>query len=260
MNLRFIRAGLRGLAFSVLLVACATSALAQVVINQSRAVAGGITPGDAAGFPIRISGSGSFKLTGNLTVPAGLNGIEVVGANVTLDLNGFTIKGTGPSGVEARGVEGLTVYNGTVTGFQTVGIRCGRDCAIRDVRAVRNGTGLAVGFGSIVARNLITRNVSTGLYTEGAVVIESNVISESGYGVVIGAPNGSRPEGGSTLTGNTIAMNDVYAILVQGDASSFNGFSGVFNNTLWNNRVITNFSPLYAMIAKLLNVCHYGAC
>ena len=40
-----------------------------VYIDQNRAAAGGITPGDLAGFPVTIAQSGSYRLSGNLTVP-----------------------------------------------------------------------------------------------------------------------------------------------------------------------------------------------
>jgi len=37
----------------------------------------------AAGFPYKITSSGSYRLTGNLTVPASTDGIDVTAANVT---------------------------------------------------------------------------------------------------------------------------------------------------------------------------------
>src|SRR5579883_2653298 len=46
------------------------------------------------GFPFIISQSGSYKLTSNLKVPAGLTGIRINADNVTLDLGGFAITGT----------------------------------------------------------------------------------------------------------------------------------------------------------------------
>ena len=33
-------------------------------INQARALAGGVTPGDTPGFPVTVSQSGSYRLTG----------------------------------------------------------------------------------------------------------------------------------------------------------------------------------------------------
>lgn len=97
-----------------------------VLIDQNRALAGAVTPGDAPGFPITISLPGSYRLASNLTPPLYKNAIEVTAANVTIDLNGFSLIAqprtdaccfdigvlqTGP------GAKGLTIYNGSIVGF-----------------------------------------------------------------------------------------------------------------------------------------------
>ena len=65
-----------------------------VLIDQSHALAGGITPGDAAGFPVTISQPGSYRLSGNLIVPdMNTTAIVITADGVTLDLNGFSIMG-----------------------------------------------------------------------------------------------------------------------------------------------------------------------
>src|SRR5436190_10630805 len=65
-----------------------------VLIDQNRALAGGVTPGDAPGFPVTISLAGSYRLSGNLTVPdANTTAINITADNVTIDLNGFSIIG-----------------------------------------------------------------------------------------------------------------------------------------------------------------------
>src|SRR6185436_8638324 len=50
-------AGLSGSAFAV---------DGTILIDQNRALAGNVTPGDAPGFPVTISQPGSYKLSGNL--------------------------------------------------------------------------------------------------------------------------------------------------------------------------------------------------
>jgi hypothetical protein len=71
-----------------------------VLIDQNRALAGNVTPGDAPGFPISITQPGSYKLSGNLTMSTAAQGnfnglfdtaIAISSSNVTLDLNGFSI-------------------------------------------------------------------------------------------------------------------------------------------------------------------------
>src|ERR1700760_2943950 len=65
-----------------------------VLIDQSHALAGNITPGDSPGFPVTISQPGSYRLTGNLTVPdANTTAIQITADGVTIDLNGFSIIG-----------------------------------------------------------------------------------------------------------------------------------------------------------------------
>src|SRR5262249_51967263 len=64
------------------------------LIDQRAAQAGKVTALDTPGFPVTISQSGSYRLTGNLNVPdAATTAIEITADNVTLDLNGFTISG-----------------------------------------------------------------------------------------------------------------------------------------------------------------------
>src|SRR5213079_870780 len=100
----------------------------------NRALAGGVTPGDAPGFPVTLSVAGSYRLSGNLTVPdENTNAIVVSADNVTIDLNGFSIlgpvvcsgnpvscnftTGTG-TGVIVDGLHpNLTLVNGTIRGM-----------------------------------------------------------------------------------------------------------------------------------------------
>ena len=93
-------------ALGVLALALARPALAVdgvIEINQTRAVAGGVTAGDTAGFPVTISASGSYRLTSDLQVGTSANfGITIGAADVTLDLNGFNI--VGPGSLNANGV------------------------------------------------------------------------------------------------------------------------------------------------------------
>ena len=65
-----------------------------VLIDQNHALAGNLTPGDLPGFPVTLSQPGSYKLSGNLTVPdANTTAIQITADHVTLDLNGFAIIG-----------------------------------------------------------------------------------------------------------------------------------------------------------------------
>jgi hypothetical protein len=88
-----------------------------VLINQSTVTAAG-------GFPYKITQPGSYKLSGNLTVPLDLDGIDVLADGVSIDLNGFAIVGPGvfPTlsvGIKADDRRHIRITNGTITGMST---------------------------------------------------------------------------------------------------------------------------------------------
>ena len=60
--------GLTCLGFSLALASGAFAADGITLINQAAALAGSVTSGDSAGFPVTLSEGGSFRLVGNLTV------------------------------------------------------------------------------------------------------------------------------------------------------------------------------------------------
>lgn len=185
--------------FVPLLAAC--PAWAQTTIDQAKALAGGITPGDTPGFPITLSVPGSYKLTSNLVVPASTNGIFITAPNVTLDLNGYSVSGpvncvlsapqivcAGPIMGAIRGissasnVEGTTIRNGHVRGFAEsgisiqagviedvqvesnhgFGINAGRDDPLLSVRISGVRVRLNHGTGIVSRRGLIERSIASG--------------------------------------------------------------------------------------------------
>jgi len=101
-----------------------------IQINQAKALAGGVTAGDGAGFPVTISAPGSYRLTGDLTVPnANTNAVSITADSVTLDLNGFSIAGPTTCtysypNVTCGGTEGTGT--GVVAATSRVTVRNGR--------------------------------------------------------------------------------------------------------------------------------------
>src|SRR5688572_18671652 len=87
-------------ACAVLLPFSAPAADGEVLIDQAAVNAGGITPADSPGFPVTISRRGKYKLSGNLAVPTGVDGLQVTSEDVTIDFNGFTMRSVPPG--EAR--------------------------------------------------------------------------------------------------------------------------------------------------------------
>ncbi len=82
------------------------------------------TPGDANNV-FKITASGSYYLTGNVTGVSAKNGISVTASNVTIDMCGFTLGGVGGSldGIHMEtGSSKLTLRNGTIAGWGGDGV------------------------------------------------------------------------------------------------------------------------------------------
>lgn len=158
-----------------------------VLINQTSVL-------DAGGFPFNINAPGSYKLIGNLVVPANTTGILVQSNDVTLDLNGFSITGgiacdnggnncTPPtsdtSGVEAvlgfvggqrSNIFGVTIKNGHVRGFTNGILTFGG--VVEEITAQGNLTGIFA-FDAVVRKNDASRNHVDGIACNQCVVTEN---------------------------------------------------------------------------------------
>lgn len=127
---------LRALALALSLPLAAGAAQAQTTIDQAKAAAGNVTPGDTPWFPITITKPGSYILTGNLDVPYNVNAIVIDAENVVVDLNGFEIRSMGSC--ERDGVSGVVICDGISLSLQQQleysGVRINKPYAV-----VRNG-------------------------------------------------------------------------------------------------------------------------
>ena len=199
------------LALGLLVAAPALAVDGTIEVNQARALAGGITASDAAGFPVTLDTTGSYRLTGNLTVPdANTDAIVVDAENVTIDLGGFAILGiTGCSGTSGNisctgtgtgnGITataagfpistGTVVRNGTIYGMgnHCLELRAGswvdgvlvQFCGIDGIRAEDD---------SLVTNNRIRLVGSTGLYAvSGEVNFQGNRMALTGGATQINA-------------------------------------------------------------------------
>lgn len=142
-----------------------------VLIDQNKALVGNVTPGDTAGFPVTLSRPGSYRLSGNLTAPAGTHGFLIASPGVTLDLNGFTLASEGIGGTYPNGVfDGSTVgnpidqpraeiRNGHIAGFYgAVNMQKSRAVVVENLRILfpsASGTTILVGPYSRVQRNIV---------------------------------------------------------------------------------------------------------
>ncbi|MGH8203691.1 MAG: right-handed parallel beta-helix repeat-containing protein, partial [Steroidobacteraceae bacterium] len=184
----------------------------QIVINQSKAQAGNVTPGDAAGFPVTISRSGSYVLSGNLTVPRDKSGIQIAADDVTLDLNGFRIKGSGSGG---NGIgpapgpdlippfpDGVTIRNGTIANFGiAINLHMSVRTVVHQVRAFDNDFGISLGPVSVVSGSVASGNrFGFGIEVGGGTLVSGNSATHNaGSGLHVDCP--------SNIVGNTAHSN-----------------------------------------------------
>jgi hypothetical protein len=209
-----------------------------VLIDQSHALAGNITPGDAPGFPVTITQSGSYRLSGNLIVP-GVNttAIQITADFVTLDLNGFSIIGptvctrNNPTtcstlgsgiGVQAgvengpAGPRGVRVFNGTVRGMGDHGIEL-------------------LGDGSAVEKITADGNAGAGIVLNGSVIDSTATLNgQSGISAIIVR--------GCTATANGRTGIGISSGVATGNSSTFNGGEGfqIFAGTATGNTANQN--------------------
>ncbi len=183
----------------------------RVPINQAKALAGGVTAGDTPGLPVTISVSGSYYLAGDLSIDENTSAIEITANDVTVDMNGFAIRGptvctTAPSctptglgrGIDANGQEGLVVYGGTIDGVGSDGIRAGAAARIEDM-SFRNIGDSSV----IIGSNSFIRNTRTERVLTGALVCSTQCFAENNA-VQIAGGDGIVAQSASIMRNNSI--------------------------------------------------------
>ncbi len=232
-------------------------------IDQS-CVAGGCLSSDAAGFPIEIANTGSYRLTSNIVVgDSATSAIVISGRDVELDLNGFTVSGpvtcsgtpvtsctatSGGYGITTNSADAYNavVKNGFVRGFAQNGIRLSAPAVVHDVIVRSNGNeGIFINVGGAAAGNIrgasirnaiVKGNGSTGIAASTNIVS----ISESFVG-----DNGS---GGITCDACRLTKNIVHN----------NGGTGITSyattGTLLEHNVITNNTSYGAQLTDGSNL------
>ncbi len=198
-------------------------------------MAGSVTSGDDPGFPVTISQSGVYRLTGNLSVPDNnTTAILITASSVTVDLNGFSImgpvscsqdpvvcpepgKGIGIKSA-AQPVQSVKVMNGTVRGMGSDGIQLSSlRSSVDGVTAESNsGSGISV-TGTVTASSAL-RNGQTGII--------ASEVRNSGAG--------SNVQTGILLFGGGVADNNVAG------GNGENGIFAPFASIVTNNRLLLN--------------------
>lgn len=240
-----------------------------VLIDQNRALAGGVTPGDAPGFPVTISVAGIYKLASNLVVPnQNTTAIQVNVNNVTIDLNGFAILGpnvcatdgftvaqpcTLPGsgyGIDAGtavpfNVLNTRVLNGTIDGVGGIGIFANVNARIEKMNISNCGSYGIFTSGGEVLDTLIRGNGNTGILTSGAIIKDSRSIFNRGAGIQTGAI--------SILSGNAIGTNLSLGLILSPN-------SRYTDNVIDNNNGGNGNAQVSGGTSAGINTCGSAAC
>lgn len=184
------------------------------------------------------------ELTHDLVCPAGADAL-VIGANgITLDLKGFTISGPGAyatlgSGVRAAQKSGVTITNGTITGFRSA-VVLDQSTHSTVSKIVASDTDQAINLAnatdSQVLKNTVTASRRDAIRLGGAhgSVVSQNVLNDNQWAISVSATNGAVVErnqlAGTHGTGiavfdgsigTTISQNVVTFGWVEGIRTSF---------------------------------------
>jgi hypothetical protein len=216
-------------------LSAADSGGASLTIDLARAQAGGLTRGDAPGFPVTISAPGHYRLQADLVVPANQAAIVIAAAGVTLDLNGFTIRAlptcaaqdtachTLPSAsahgihVRQQGTQAV-VRNGNVRGFAGTGVVVDTEARVEYLEISDNAaSGLHANTSATHAvqihRVAALRNGIDGFWLQTGRVTQSRAEGNGRHGFALGAlmhwdeciARGNRDVDGDVLPGTFAA-------------------------------------------------------
>ncbi|MDY0060472.1 MAG: right-handed parallel beta-helix repeat-containing protein [Myxococcota bacterium] len=237
---------------------------AAVEINATRALAGGVTPGDLPGYPVTISQPGSYRLTGPLTQPDASTRVLDITANggvVTLDLGGFGLQGSNScqvsaegtitcpqttdkpgagAGIGSNGNSALVVHDGAIDGMAgdgiaVIGSRPARIARVMVFNSGRNGIALA-GELSVITDCTIDRAAAGGIVVAERSIVTGNTINATNS-------NSIMAEDGSIVDGNAVSSSRMTCIqCLNGCQIKENTIFSCKNYGIWSegSRVVDN--------------------
>jgi len=179
---------------------------ARIAINATN------TPG-ASNAMFVISQPGSYYLTGDVNVDASKSGIVVQASNVTIDLNGFTIKGIAGSvaGVSGGGKDRVKVVNGRIVGMST-GIYITPSTSYHQ---------------AIVLEDLvISQSTNDGVFIGGGALRHCEIERSGGIGAFITANTASTVEDCTFYDNGSNGLN-MYSGTVRNSSASSNSGTGI---------------------------------
>ncbi|MBR2594018.1 MAG: InlB B-repeat-containing protein, partial [Firmicutes bacterium] len=188
-----------------------------------------LTASAASGTPIPASGgslsTGSYYLSGNVNLTKDLTIAK--GSTVTIDLNGYTLKGTGSAAV-------IFVNGGTLTINDTSSSKAGK---------ITGGSSSTGGGVSVRSGGSLTMNGGT---------ITGNKTDNTGAGIYIQGTNSSAVMNGGTVTGNTSTGNGGGVHCNNGCTFTLNGGS-ITGNTAINGGGVSAYGTFVMNGGEITN-------
>ncbi len=203
------------------------------VIAGSRGVGTAITP---TSLPCVIGKSGFYYLTGNIIWSGAVNPVTIGADEVTLDLMGFSISGTGPSnqltGVDIMAFKDIEVRNGSVKGFQSgVSQTGGLNTRIANLRVNNCGYGIIIGGAApmeiVITGCQVTGSTYDAIFCNGSCLVDQNTACYNTNA------NGFNLTGTGVVTNNVAYSNGKGFILSGSTAQLVDRNSSYLNTTNW---------------------------
>lgn len=154
-----------------------------------------------------ITRPGSYYLTGNIVGEAGKSGIEIWTGDVTIDLNGFELKGVPDAAHGIRVVHAsmtnLEIRNGTIHSWPLTCVEAGvsANVQLRNLRVRASGkSGISAGWHPIVENCQSIGNAEWGIFCNDRATVTNCLSNGNGF-------DGFRAGNGSTFSNCTASSN-----------------------------------------------------
>lgn len=202
-------------------------------------------------IPFIISTPGSYYLAGSLSMTSGTRGITIASGDVTVDLNGFSLRGTNGTGIyvgntiysnivirngsierwtqygiDADFADNLTVRDVQVRKTGDAGIRLGMNTLVENCQVMDSGDGIRGYYVGCAIRKCQIMNVSgNGIELSNRSIVENSQVAGCGdNGIYIG--NDSLVRNCSVLTNRLNGISMGYRSAALDNLCSDNGFDG----------------------------------
>lgn len=181
-------------------------------------------------YTCNVAGA-SYYLTTNLTAGVGEGGLFVENDNITIDLNGYTLKGSGDGSLDGifqpLNHRALTVKNGQLIDWRSFGYAgiyaAGEGNRFLHLTFVTNNTGIRAGKNATVQNCQLIYNSNYGIECgPDSVIIECTADRNGNSGITVGS--------GSTLE-NCNAYDNVFDGFTIGAGSSVRGCTAARNDS-----------------------------